>query len=282
MLSIIICSKTKDISDFLKVNISNTVGVEFELVVIDNSNNEYSIFSAYNKGISLANGEFLCFMHEDISYKTPKWGVVVEEYLNKTEVGVLGVYGGHYIPSIPCYIGDTTLISGIMYYNNKLLSNINYFEDSKFVSVAALDGVWFCIRKELFENIKFDESYKGFHFYEMDICMQIHKLNKEVIVTKEILINHSSGGNINNNFLENQTRFFEKWSNHIPLVKGIFLSDDTKKLVDALCNELLWQRRLSVEYDKISTKYKQISNSYAYKLGKFLLRPMSFFKKIVK
>ena len=35
-------------------------------------------------------------------------------------------------------------------------------------------GVWFCIRKKLFEHVKFDDkNYSGFHFYDIDISMQI-------------------------------------------------------------------------------------------------------------
>ena len=70
MISCIICSRRSDISAELKENIASTIGCEYELVAIDNSKKEYSIFSAYNEGVRRANGEILCFMHEDILYHT--------------------------------------------------------------------------------------------------------------------------------------------------------------------------------------------------------------------
>jgi hypothetical protein len=51
MLSLIICSRYSVISNDLKKNIKLTIGVKFELIVINNSNNEFSIFSAYNEGV---------------------------------------------------------------------------------------------------------------------------------------------------------------------------------------------------------------------------------------
>ena len=47
MLSLIICSRTPKISNALEKNIAETIGCEYELVVIDNSQNKYSIFSSF-------------------------------------------------------------------------------------------------------------------------------------------------------------------------------------------------------------------------------------------
>ena len=70
MISIIICSRTASISDELNQNIDQTIGIPYELVVIDNSENLYSIFSAYNEGVKRSKYEMLCFMHDDIIFKT--------------------------------------------------------------------------------------------------------------------------------------------------------------------------------------------------------------------
>ena len=74
LISLIICSRKADISEELKQNIAETIGCEYELCVIDNSRNEYSIFSAYNEGVRRAKGDILCFMHEDVLFRTNKWG----------------------------------------------------------------------------------------------------------------------------------------------------------------------------------------------------------------
>ena len=48
MISIIICSRKKDICNDFKINIKTTTGSSHELIVIDNSENRYSIFEVYN------------------------------------------------------------------------------------------------------------------------------------------------------------------------------------------------------------------------------------------
>ena len=68
MISIVICSRKKDVSVELKKNIAETNGCEYEMVVIDNSRNKHNIFHAYNEGVSRAKGEILSFMHDDILF----------------------------------------------------------------------------------------------------------------------------------------------------------------------------------------------------------------------
>ena len=100
MISLIICSRTPEISNKLATNIAETIGCEYELVVIDNSRNSYSIFSAYNEGVRRANGNILCFMHDDILYKTIDWGKKVNcLYKENENIGVVGVLGSHYLTS---------------------------------------------------------------------------------------------------------------------------------------------------------------------------------------
>ena len=70
MISIIICSMNPDISAELRQNIADTIGCEYELVVIDNSRNQLSIFQAYNRGVQRSKGDILCFMHDDLLMHT--------------------------------------------------------------------------------------------------------------------------------------------------------------------------------------------------------------------
>lgn len=94
MLSCVICSRGVDISTEQKINIAQTIGVDYELIVIDNSNNTYTIFSAYNEGGCRAKEDILCFMHDDIVFHSKNWGLIVrEQYLNNSYLGIVGVIG---------------------------------------------------------------------------------------------------------------------------------------------------------------------------------------------
>ena len=91
MISIIICSRKTDISKSQQINLSETIGSAFEIICIDNSENKYSIFQAYNLGASQAKFPFLCFIHDDIIFQTANWGINLIQHFEDSEFGLIGV-----------------------------------------------------------------------------------------------------------------------------------------------------------------------------------------------
>lgn len=60
MISIVVCSRYPKIGVSLEKNINDTIGdVQYEIVWIDNPRNQYSIFEAYNEGVSRSKGEYI-------------------------------------------------------------------------------------------------------------------------------------------------------------------------------------------------------------------------------
>lgn len=284
MISIIICSRTSDIDITLKENIKNTIDADYELIIIDNSNNDHSIFSAYNEGVRRAKGDILCFMHEDILFHTQNWGRKVESHLKDQNVGLIGVVGGHYLPDCPASWWSTECRSGqvIQGENNNIYSTRTDLwyrykdENCNSIQVVAVDGFWFCIPCKLFNKIRFDDvTFKGFHCYDTDICMQINQLGFEVRVVFDILIEHFSRGTQDESYLDERDIHYNKWRNNLPIVQGIELNpfeiEDRLTFVKYL-NE---SKRLIIELQKIR-------KSKAYRLGKFLLKPFSWIRKIIK
>jgi glycosyltransferase involved in cell wall biosynthesis len=160
MISIIICSRNPDISDELKQNIAKTIGVEYELIVIDNSKNKYTIFSAYNEGVRRAQYPYLCFMHDDILYHTDNWGTKVIEHFKDEKIGLIGVIGGHYMPKCPASWWSAEsrsgqIIQGFINEKNEYETELykytnNKKNDCEIIEVASIDGLWFCIPKQSF------------------------------------------------------------------------------------------------------------------------------------
>ncbi len=66
----------------------------------------------------------------------------------------------------------------------ELISVFNW--DKNDADVVAVDGLFFAIRRELFEKVSFDTTtFTDFHFYDLDICLQIRK-HARCIVTWDI------------------------------------------------------------------------------------------------
>ncbi len=215
MISIIICSKTPTISIELKENIDNTIGLEYELICIDNSKNKYSIFSAYNEGVKRSRFEILCFMHDDLIFKTKDWGLSVMNRFSSSKLGAIGVAGSPYYAILP----------GAWWSGGYICQSIYGIQEFAYQSkndntlpVVVLDGMWFCVRKSLFSMIRFDDStFDGFHYYDIDISIQIHQQGYDILSLYDIEIEHNSSGKLDKVWLKNAILLQNKWQKSLPL-----------------------------------------------------------------
>lgn len=96
MVTIIISSYQPHYLETLKTNLEQTIGVPYELIAIENKG-IMGICSAYNLGASKAKFPYLCFIHEDISFKTQNWShPLIERFETNDKTGLIGVAGGKY------------------------------------------------------------------------------------------------------------------------------------------------------------------------------------------
>lgn len=276
MISIIICSRISDISVELKQNIADTIGCGFELVVIDNSGNDSSIFQAYNEGVKHSKGEILCFVHEDVLFRSKDWGATIEQHFNDDEqIGVIGFAGTHFLPDTPMYWYSSPFVSQRNLNNDGGVVEEHFHEDwfgeKNTIEVVAVDGFCFFARKSLFNSISFDDkTFKGFHMYDMDICMQVIETGSKVYVCRDVLAEHcwseqkqisKEGGEL---FECNLELFTQKWHDSLPIHKGLDLPEELFSRVNKLCRQ---------SYDA-----KQVRKSKAYKLGKAILSSLGWIK----
>lgn len=222
MLSLIICSREADISLSLKENIRETIGIQYELIVIDNSKNKYSIFSAYNEGVRRAKYPYLCFMHDDILFHTHEWGEKIIKHFDDPKLGIIGVVGSHYMPKLPGAHWSAGISSGNIIHTIDDITKKEFwrFYGNKINTKEAicLDGCWLCIPSKLFLKIRFDEfTFSGFHCYDTDICLQIVNLNYKVNIIFDIDIEHFSLGQRNHDWLNNIFLLYHKWKKKLPL-----------------------------------------------------------------
>ena len=102
--------------------------VNYELIGIDNTKNDYSITAAYNKGASLATGSILCFIHEDVTILTSKWDIAISQFFEThPETGFIGVAGGRLASDTPsnwtAYQPQTYLVHCGRMHNTLLCCN---------------------------------------------------------------------------------------------------------------------------------------------------------------
>ncbi|MBB4803655.1 glycosyltransferase involved in cell wall biosynthesis [Flavobacterium nitrogenifigens] len=233
MISLIICSRSKDISHNLNENIQTTVGCEYELIVIDNSANQYSIFEAYNFGLKKSRYDFVCFLHDDILIHSSNWGeLLVETFRENKEIGLIGVAGSLIKTKMPSGWWNSPQEKKAIHliqHSNKLVEKWDYgFENNSWIEVAAIDGVFMMMRKDA--NIQFNSKMKGFHNYDLNISFEYRKNGYKVMVTNKILVEHFSIGTINKDWVDSTFKVHKIYKNILPLVIGDFSIQDLKSL----------------------------------------------------
>ncbi len=82
--------------------------------------------------------------------------------------------------------------------------------------VVVADGVFMAVRAGALARVRFDQTtFDGFHFYDLDLCMQLRR-NHRLIVTNDVLIKHLSGGDFNDEWKRYAQRFLDKYKAELP------------------------------------------------------------------
>ena len=203
-------------------NVKKTINTPHEYIRIDNRSNSHSLCSAYNEGVSKSRGDILVFVHEDVFFMEQNWGqVLIEKFSTDDSLGLIGVAGTQYlVADHPAW-----LAAGSPFLKGRVIHELNSEEryylsvfswDKADAEVVAVDGLFFAIRTSLFNRIRFDEAtFNHFHFYDLDICMQVRKTHR-LIVTWDILVKHLSAGNCNSEWMEAGRRFLSKYRQDLP------------------------------------------------------------------
>jgi len=216
MISIVICSRSGTISDTLKENIASSIGCPYELVIIKGGN---SIFKAYNKGASLATNNNICFLHEDILFLNYGWGFALNKILLEPNIGLIGIAGSVFKSEVP---SPWWLIDPSDFEYNFVVHSIKEQDETVYsecyqTEVLVIDGVLMGCKKDLFKSFSFDEiNFSGFHFYDLDLSLQLYFSGYKNIVTNEINIVHNSSGFLNRSWMTNAVLFHKKWKKKLP------------------------------------------------------------------
>ena len=228
MISVIVCSRNEADFQALQENMQASAGVPCEWIRIDNSQGQYSIFSAYDEGMQRSKGDLLCFAHEDIRMHTQGWGKLCEQYFREEpSLGLLGIIGGLYFPA------DADWRAFHAYRRGRLIQRFATLEPSSrrftfrlgayksrhtLTPVAAVDGMWMVVPASLKEQIHFDENnYAPFDLYDTDLALQIHAAGYRVGIAGDILIEHFSTGSFSPSYFDSLQHCLEKWNHLLPV-----------------------------------------------------------------
>ncbi len=191
MISILVSTYREKLFKTLCLNIKQTIGaVDYEILKIHNEGT-YSITKVYNDLAKTAQYDLLLFLHEDVSFITNEWGVLLLKAYKNTALGVVGLAGCSKRFKLP-----TGVDLGIKAYRSITVLHDND-EQSKRVeapfAVKSVDGVFMAVPKDVWEHVKFDETIKGFHGYDLDFSLRVSKTYQNIVLPSIQLLHFSKG-----------------------------------------------------------------------------------------
>lgn len=202
MISVVICSAQPARLQAVARNIEATIGVEHELIAMDNSTEGRGICAVYNEGASRASFPFVCFMHEDVEFLSPDWGArALAHFSGDAELALIGLAGSRYKAATPSgwHSGDEDdLCINVLHGSSRADASAAFAKpadsgSSQCVPVVALDGVWLFARRSVWAQTRFDERVTGFHFYDVDFSLRVARAGKVAVVFDINLLHFSMG-----------------------------------------------------------------------------------------
>ena len=238
MLSVIVCSRQSSWWGLHEDHVARWVGAQHEYVRINNSDGRYNLCSAYNEGVDKSSGDILVFVHEDVSFVGKGWGQKLIDLFADETIGLVGVCGTQklladsydwskanvpyvkgqiYFPQA-WYAAQPEWVGKIVPTENGFI-HIKYSQEEGNADVVAVDGLFMAIRASLFDKIAFDEeTFNDFHFYDLDISMQINPLAR-LVVTKDIEVVHYSIPRYVNKTVDMYGKaLLNKWADKLPIM----------------------------------------------------------------
>lgn len=232
-ITVIVCSRQQNPNPDLIKNIEETIGFDFQLIFIDNSENNYSIFQAYNKGIEKSSGEILCFLHEDVLLHTKNWGRILKKLFSENkDLGVIGIAGSKLKTRMPSAWWDCPQpyrsVNILQHIKENTKEHWEYGFKNNEEEVVVIDGVFMAARKDA--GITFNEDLKGFHNYDLSYCLDYIRRGYKIMVTNRILIEHFSMGSLNRLWYESSLEFHRSYITDLPLRIGGIPEDVASRL----------------------------------------------------
>ncbi len=253
MFSILICSINVSYLEKLKINIQETIGNEYELLVWDNLANTKPISEVYNLLAEQARYPYYCFIHEDIQFQTENWSAnLLSAFENNTETGFIGIAGSKYKSRTPS--GWSTGLLDLDYCNifhknknGKVDHLYNNPRQAVIEPVVNIDGVFIVMRKEVWKSSRFNENLlRGFHLYDIDISFQATKKWRIFVIFNIDILHFTEGGNYGDEWVKDTMNWHKTYSKELPqVVDGISLQNGIERKIGKNWLYRLYREKIS-------------------------------------
>ena len=229
-----------------------------KIEVIEKINNgEKSLSQVYNEILNESSNDIVVLCHDDIYFDTTSWYSKILKHFEKDEYGILGMAGTTYMPKSGMWWEDRKKMIGIVNHESegkKWESKYSESLGNSVLETVIIDGLFMAIDRRKIKT-RFNEDFKGFHFYDIPFCFENHLAGVKIGVITNIRITHKSIGVTNEQWEENRKLFESKYKDNLP----VKLPFDTKRKIKVLIGCLFFRTFTGSEL-------------YVYELAKSLMK----------
>ena len=184
------------------------------------NNGDKSLSEVYNEIIDESEHNIIVLCHDDIEFDTNKWGdKLLKNFSKNPEYGILGMAGSKYLDSSAQWWKVPQTMYGIVNHKNngkKWESTYSKSLGDSIEEVVLVDGLFISFDKTKIKH-KFDESIKGFHFYDLGFSIPNYLDEVNIGVMYNIRLTHLSIGQTNQQWENNRYLFSQRYRNDLPL-----------------------------------------------------------------
>lgn len=216
MITIVCCYNDKEmLYSMLLQSLQKQLGV-FNIIEINAYNfNFKSAANAYNEVLKCPKkygfdeiSEYLLFVHQDIYLEDCEFLLKIEKKLKSLPQSILGLAG---------ITKEGKVYSNLKYRNtNQFITNRQLSDQ---LEVESVDECCFALSKQLWENVRFDETVcYHWHLYAVEFCYNAKKLfgSKSYILPYSCFHKYSSDNGLETDsyFLNTMWKLIKKHKNH--------------------------------------------------------------------
>ena len=205
--------------DYLK----KTCGIKNVEVIQKVNNGEKSLSQVYNEIIDESTNDIIIFCHDDIEFDTPNWGKRIIKHFEKSDFGILGVAGTTEMPQSGMWWEDKRKMVGIVNHKHegkKWESKYSKSWGDSISETCIVDGLFIAIDKTKIKE-RFDESVKGFHFYDVYFSVKNFLEGVKIGVIFNVRLTHLSIGQTNDYWEDSRKIFETDYKDKLPLKSNI-------------------------------------------------------------
>ncbi|MBM4137237.1 MAG: hypothetical protein FJ241_10470 [Nitrospira sp.] len=222
--SLTIVFSTRKDNPLFVYHLKQTCGVDDVEILQYINDGKYSLTEIYNKALREAKNDIIVFSHDDIIFEPDNWGIKIMNYFKNSDFGIMGKAGTTCITESGRWWDEPHLMVGqvwhqqedpLTYQTNKWECRYSGNFGEQIIQTILVDGLFFAVHRDRIQKA-FDESIKGFHFYDIDFSLANHFEGVKVGVIFDITITHKSIGMVNKEWENNRIQFVSKWKKYLP------------------------------------------------------------------